>query len=211
MDKNDFLLKEYELCFEHLRFYDERQGNLLKVLFTLSTSVATSTLAIYQIFNNLDEGFFVLFSLLFAIVFIATILIYFSMIQNRLYFVFVVRQINAIRCFLLEINAYDFKNNQLYISSNVAAFKLFSVHSFKMFGASIISSIFGAATVYGLSGFLLVNRSNWMAFVTFVFVLISELFVGFKYLSIKGNKPSDVAIHGHKDTAKPNLNIKSDR
>jgi hypothetical protein len=45
---NEFLHKEYELCFEQLRFYDERQSNLLKFLFTLTSAVATAQFALYK-------------------------------------------------------------------------------------------------------------------------------------------------------------------
>ena len=43
---HEYLLKEYELCFEQLRFYDQRQESLLKYAITLTSAIATAQFAI---------------------------------------------------------------------------------------------------------------------------------------------------------------------
>ncbi|HVO67537.1 MAG TPA: hypothetical protein VMT12_13755 [Syntrophales bacterium] len=43
---NEYLMKEYELCFEQLRYYDDRNTNMLKYLFSLTSAVATAQFAV---------------------------------------------------------------------------------------------------------------------------------------------------------------------
>ncbi len=52
------------------------------------------------------------------------VLLYLAMLQNRLYFVFVARQPNAIRGYLIKVAAEWFEKNQMYTSTNFPALKL---------------------------------------------------------------------------------------
>jgi len=42
---NEYLIKEYELCFEQLRFYDERHEKILTYTFNLTAAAATARFA----------------------------------------------------------------------------------------------------------------------------------------------------------------------
>jgi len=198
-DKNQFLLKEYEFCFEQLRFYDNRQENLLKYLFTLTTSVATAQFAIYKLIHTTDSRFFIFQSFLSVIVFIASTLLFLSMLQNRLYFVFVAKQINAIRGFFLSTDSADFKNNQLYTSTSFSALKVFSVHTFQMLGAAMLCGLYAGSFSYGLASLSQSYDYKNIYSVT-VFIIVSFLFTvgGSIYLFINGRKKADEAIHGEK-------------
>ena len=55
---DNFLIKEYEICFEQLRYYDNRQSHLLQYLFTLSSAVATAQFAVYKFLKAPTQGFF---------------------------------------------------------------------------------------------------------------------------------------------------------
>jgi hypothetical protein len=195
----DFLIKEYELCFEQLRFYDNRQENLLKYLFTLTTSVATAQFAIYKLIHTTDSRFFIFQSFLSVIVFIASTLLFLSMLQNRLYFVFVAKQINAIRDFFLSTDSADFKNNQLYTSTSFSALKVFSVHTFQMLGAAMLCGLYAGSFSYGLASLSQSYDYKNIYSVT-VFIIVSFLFTvgGSIYLFINGRKKADEAIHGEK-------------
>ena len=195
----DFLIKEYELCFEQLRFYDNRQENLLKYLFTLTTSVATAQFAIYKLIHTTDSRFFIFQSFLSVIVFIASTLLFLSMLQNRLYFVFVAKQINAIRGFFLSTDSADFKNNQLYTSTSFSALKVFSVHTFQMIGAAMLCGLYAGSFSYGLASLSQSYDYKNIYSVT-VFIIVSFLFTvgGSIYLFINGRKKADEAIHGEK-------------
>lgn len=128
---NSFLHKEYELCFGQLRFYDERQTNLLKYLFSITSTVAAAQFALYKLFNSPTHEFFLCLLFLSTIVFTGALLIFMSMLQNRLYFVYMARQINAIRGHLMKHEAPLFQENQLYTKTDFSAIKPFSIHTYK--------------------------------------------------------------------------------
>ncbi len=118
-------MKEYELCFEQFRFYDERNESILKYIFSLASAVATAQFAIYKLFGSATTNFFLCLAFLSGLVFLATLLLGMAMLQNRLYFVFVARQLNAIRGYLMKAEAAEFEN-QLYTSTKFPALKPFS-------------------------------------------------------------------------------------
>jgi hypothetical protein len=193
---HDFLMKEYELCFEQLRFYDSRHSDILKFLFTLTSAVATAQFAIYKFFKTPTKGFFMCQTFLSSIVFIASALLFLSMLQNRLYFVYITRQINAIRKFFLETEAHEFKDNQLYTSTDFPAFKPFSVHIFQLLGAALISSLFAGVSAYSVYPALDRPPCWWFAATVFLLVALVEVIVGITYLALLGQKTADEAIHG---------------
>ncbi len=199
-DNNQFLIKEYELCFEQLRFYDNRNDHLVKYLFTLTTSVATAQFAVYKLNQTIDIHFYFLQTFLSVIVLIASVLLFLSMLQNRLYFVYIARQINAIRGFLLKVNSPEFKSNQLYISTNFPALKPFSVHTFHLLGSATLCGLYAGSCAYGLIS-ISNTPANKLGFALCVFITITILLciIGAVYLYKTGNKEADAAIHG-KDT-----------
>jgi len=193
---NQYLLKEYELCFAQLRFYDERHGNLLKYLFSLTSSVATAQFAVYKLLEGPTFGFFACQAFLSIVVFIATLLLYLAILQNRLYFVYTARQLNAIRGFLLFTEASEFKNNQFYTSTNFSAFILSSVHTFQLIGAAFISSLFAGLSCFASYSAFGVATPIGAGIGVAVIIGIVEIAGGIKYLSDSGKKTADEAIHG---------------
>lgn len=196
-DTNQFLFKEYEMCFEQLRFYDTRSGNLLKYLFTLTTSVATAQFAIYKLNQSLDERFYILQIFLSSIVFIASVLLFLSMLQNRLYFVYIARQINAIRGFFLSVDSSEFRSNQLYTSTNFPALKPFSVHTFHLLGSAMLCVLYAGALAYGITN-LSKNPEYKNICAVSIFFLITVILsvIGAVYLAKTGSKKADKAVHG---------------
>lgn len=194
--KNTFLLKEYELCFEQLRFYDNRGSTLLKYLFTLTTSVATAQFAIYKLTKSFDANYFGCLSFLSLIVFISSLLLFMAMVQNRLYFVQIARQINSIRGFFANINPDDGFNNQLYTSTDFEAFKMKSVHTFQIIGAAILCGLYAGSFVFAIlkDSALLMSITVWAIITTCLVILICSI-SAFLYLSIAGKKEADDAIH----------------
>ena len=94
---SEYLLKEYELSFEQLRFYDQRQESTLKYIFSLTSAAATAEFAVYRLSKGPTGSFFEFQASLSGLVFVASLLLFMSMLQNRLYFVYVARQLNSIR------------------------------------------------------------------------------------------------------------------
>ena len=196
---HEYLMKEYELCFEQLRFYDERHESILKYMFSLTSAVATAQFAVYQWLHGATTDFFLCQAFLSGLVFIATLLLALAMLQNRLYFVYIARQLNAIRGFLMEAEAGDFKNNQLYTSTDFPALKPFSVHTFQLLGAALISSLFaGLTSAYAIGAILDCKARAGAGLVSWVLVFAAEVVGGMKYLSSSDRKTADEAIHGKK-------------
>jgi hypothetical protein len=196
---NQFLLKEYEMCFEQLRFYDSRSNDLLKYLFTLTSSVATAQFAIYKLNQSFDDHFFLLQTFLSVVVFIASLLLFMAMLQNRLYFTYMARQINAIRGYLLLFDSPEFKNNQLYTSTTFSALKPSSVHTFQLIGAAMLCGLYAASFTYGVFNIAQQSKvaSLW-AFLTFLLVSLVTSIGGAIYLAKTGSKTADNAIHREK-------------
>ena len=192
---NLFLHKEYELCFGQLRFYDERQTNLLKYLFTLTSAVSAAQFALYKVFDSPTHDFFLCLAFLSTVVVTGSLLIFLSMLQNRLYFVYMARQINAIRGHLLKHEAPMFKENQLYTKADFSAIKPFSVHTYKLVGAAFITALFAGSSTYAFSQ-LGGNSSPWCAVgIVSLCAFLGLAIGGYYYLKTQGTKSADQAIH----------------
>jgi hypothetical protein len=159
---NEYLLKEYELCFEQLRFYDTRQEGLLKYLCSLTAAVATAQFAVYQLLHGATAEF-------------------------------------LIRGYLMKVAAEGFEKNQMYTSTNFPALKPLSVHTFQLLGATLISSLFAAASAYGLFAFLSEKLNVVMAGAAFLVVFIVEAGGGILHLHFQGRSTADRAIHHVRD------------
>lgn len=194
----EYLFKEYELCFEQLRFYDTRQENLMKYSFSLSSAIATAQFAVYQILHETTTVFFGCGAILSCLVFIATALLFLAMLQNRLYFVHVARQINAIRSYLMDVAAEGFKNNQMYTSTDFPALKPLSLQTLQILGTALISSAFAGATALAIHPAFGYSMKPQIAALTFCIVLIAEVSGAISYLKLSGRKTADEAVHNRR-------------
>lgn len=188
---HEYLLKEYELCFEQLRFYDTRHEDLTKFLFTLTSAVAAGEFAVLEFLKSTTPTFYISLAVLSLIVFVATILLYVAMLQNRLYFVFVARQINAIRAYLMTAEAPAFTANQLYTRTDFPAFRLRSLHAAHLVGAALVSSVFAGSTGYGLASSVTLGNSPAIAVAVACLVAFAEIVLGVVYLQSAGKKSAN--------------------
>jgi hypothetical protein len=195
---SEYLLKEYTTSHEQLRFYDERHSDILKYLFSLTSLVATAQFAVFKLVQGPTAGFFACQALLSFIVFIATLLLYLAMLQNRLYFVFTARQINAIRDFFMRSEAGEFHNNQLYTSTDFPAFKPSSVHTFQLIGAAFISSLFAGLSAYAVLPACGGTQCKELGLAVALIIAALEIIGGITYLSKGGKGTADEIIHGSK-------------
>jgi len=195
----EYLLKEYELSYKQLQYYDDRQNDLMKYTFTLTSSVATAQFAVFKFFNGVTKDFFTFQTTLSVIVFVSTLLLYLAMLQNRIYFVYMARQLNAIRGYLMATEAAGFHNNQLYTSTNFSPLKPSSVHTFQLLGVTFISSLFAGISAYAFSSALGNDCSIFIACIVAAVVEIAELLGGIIYLSSANKKTADHAVHGKSD------------
>lgn len=196
MGENQFLYKEYEECLNQSRFYDDRHSNFVKYVATISSSVGAILLALLRLYKDDIGSFLFAQSFICLIVFVCVFVILLCMIRNRLYSTFVFRQVNAIRKFLLQIDCPEFKDNQMYLSTNFPAFKFFSTQTLMIFGIAFVSSIYLAASAFSLSKLLGADNCLQIAVWTLMLGLALELFFLWLYISIQGKKSADQAIHG---------------
>ncbi len=192
-----YLLKEYELCHDQLRYYDTRHANILKYFFSLTSAVATAQFAVFQFFEGITNTFFACQAFLAIVVFVSTLLFYFMMLQNRLYFVYTARQINALRGYFMEHEAGNFVDNQLYTKVKFSAFKITSVHTFQLFGAAFVSAMYVSLAIYAFCRAVDQSCSFYVPFLIGLLILVIEISVGIKYLSSASGKTADAAIHGN--------------
>ena len=189
---SDYLLKEYDECFEQLRFYDTRQETLTKYLYTLASAVVTAEFALHKYAEGASFFYFGLGALSF-VVFVATVLIYAGMLENRAYFVFAARQINAIRGYSMADpeGGSGFNDNQMYTSVDLLPFRLGSLHTVCLVGAVFTSTIFAGATVYGLAVDFGVVQYRAITAAGAAIVGVLELAVGVVYLVNAGRETSN--------------------
>ena len=170
----DFLLKEYEECLNQLRFYDERNLSLFKYSITMSASIATAIFAVIKFIGDISKidmkYFWLVLTILSLIVFIGNFLILLSICRNRLYFFYAAKQVNSIRKYYLDKDYKDF-NNQMYLSTDSSAFKLWSIHSITQYSISFIASIYFSIFSYSL----ICNIKNYLFNTN---ILIISLFLG---------------------------------
>lgn len=102
---NEFILSEYQQCFEHMRHYESIAQDLLKFSFTYYSAIITLSLGIYQFyFNKSDTGnpSLLFIAVLLILSFIVGNLIILLLARNRKYFIDVAHQVNSIRSYFLR-------------------------------------------------------------------------------------------------------------
>ncbi|GBE04595.1 hypothetical protein BMS3Abin10_00211 [bacterium BMS3Abin10] len=197
-NKTTFLLKEYEECFNQLRYYDDRQLSLLKFSITISSSIATAILALYNIFGITSETFWLILMFLGCLVSFGLCLITAAMVQNRLYFIYPTRQVNAIRQFMISNNIPEFlEHNQMYLDSKFPAFKWRSIQTIMIVGNNVLATVYFALSILSFykiknsMGEISLDAVFWWSIIFFFLLFLSSSI----YLIIKGKKNSDAAIH----------------
>jgi hypothetical protein len=129
---NEFLKLEYERCLDLLKYYDERQLSLTKFTVTGSSAIVSALFALSTAKGLSNPEFWRFAAMLSGTAGIGLLTIYAAMVQNRLYFVYPVRQANAIRRKMMELVVNEFADNQMYLTTNVRPFKFLSLQSLMM-------------------------------------------------------------------------------
>lgn len=96
--KTDFLIAEFQECFDQMRYYDTVQTKMFNLSLVLASIFATALGAIAQVDKTYfiqNLGLVIQFSSLFLLIF--NVISLAIVLRNRVYFVFCARQINTIR------------------------------------------------------------------------------------------------------------------
>lgn len=190
---NNFLLKEYELCFEHLRYYDSRNTQILEFIFGFTSATATLQFAMYKFLSGTIADLFIFQTFLSGVTATASLLFYFAMLRNRIYIIHFVRQINSIRRYMLSTGSIGF-NNRLYTNPNVKVFSLTSFNTTQLIGVALASAFFFGIFCYCLASiFLNVIYACYIVIASALFLIIL-LTIGYKYLSNSNNSSIETSL-----------------
>lgn len=196
---NDFLKVEYEQCLSLIKHYDDRQMAYMKFASGLSSSVISIIFAFHKLKNGttvIDWGFISIISLVTSLSLLSLLL---AMIQNRLYFVYPARQVNALRnTFLLQV-ADEFKENQMYTSTKISAFKWFSAQSFMVLFVIVQIGIYVGLLHYSFI-FATTNEAPcllWSIIISILFTVILYAILR-TYLVVKSKQSADESVHSYK-------------
>lgn len=153
---NDFLKTEYEECLSLIKYYDERHQSLVKYASGLTGAIPSLLLAIFQLGGDVEQNFW-RFTLAISIaVTLGLLAIFTVLIQTRLYFIYPVRQVNAIRKLALEEVSNTNFENQMYLSTSFNAFKWSSTQTLLNLFVSLQVGMFAGLAIYA---YLLLNNS----------------------------------------------------
>ena len=174
----EFLSKDYEKCFEQLRFYDDREISALKYLYTISSAVASLIFTVYGTVEKATPEFFGFISFVSIIVFVTGLILLLSALQNRVYFASTATHINLIRDYFIQ-NAIP---DDDYYREKRHALNLTSLHTFIILGAILLSSLFLGLFFYTLNPASGQARSLTIPLIAFALSVVIQFVIGILYL-----------------------------
>lgn len=193
---SEFLETEYEKCLDLVKFYDERQYNLVKFSAAVTSVVPTLLVGIYKAGGGVDSYFwhFVLLASVAATV--ALISVFLGIVQTRLYFIYPARQVNAIRAHLIKPNEKSGFVNQMYSSINFSAFKWLSTQTLMMLFVALEIGFFVSISIY--AAYSIVPKTLMLGVVASIVGSVSSislLVAAGVYLKTSSKKAADQSIH----------------
>ena len=193
---DEFLKTEYEQCLSLVKFYDERHISLLKFTVVIGSGVVSIILGVHRFSGDPSETDWRFISLLTGVTTLTLLTIFLAMIQNRLYFVYPARQVNAIRKAMMERLKPDFQDNQMYTSTTFSAFKWLSSQTLMNAFVAILIGVFAGLSYFSLVVNHVGSPERVVSSVALAGVsAFSLLIVSGLYLSAMSAKPADESIH----------------
>lgn len=183
-EKTNFVMKDFELCFAQLKFYDDREISALRYLFLISSGVASLVATVYGVIESTTPELFGFISFLSLAVFITTLVLYMSALQNRVYFARTASYLNKIRKHFTD-------NTPLADSFYVGKRPILnwtSVHTYVIMSAALFSSLYFG--LFYFTSYLARDQaaSLKMAIIVASIVAVVEIAGGAVYLYLKDRK-----------------------
>lgn len=147
---DNFEKVEYEQCLSLLKYYDDRHLSLVKFAAGISSAVPSVIIAFYKLGNEVTEIYWYLVAFLSVVTAVSLSAVYLGMVQNRLYFMYPVRQVNAIRRAQFRSEDTPLFDNQMYTSVDFSAFKWKSSHTLMNAFVSFQMSLFWGLAVFSM-------------------------------------------------------------
>ena len=193
---SNFWETEYKECLSLLKYYDERHQSLVKFAAGLSSAIPSLLMSIYGL-KNINQNIFWNFTLLISgLTALGLLTIFAVMVQNRLYFVYPTRQVNALRKHFLSEDGNKFNQNQMYLSTTFNAFKLLSTQTLLNLFVCLQIGLFIAISRFsysfdGTEVDLLIEKSVCYGVITSLVIFI----VASLYLHAESKKHPDNSVH----------------
>ncbi len=143
----DFILTEYKEMFSEKRYYDGRFSSLIALYISLITFTISETVIVQGVANISMN---IINAVVALMCFLAGILIFLSLYFNRVNYVKVCRQINAIRQFCLKNNIPEFAEfNHMYVDDKFPKyFMKKSIHFIFFYFIAILNGIFSFFSLF---------------------------------------------------------------
>ncbi len=199
---DDFLKVEYQACLDLLKYYDERHVSLVKVTTAISSSVISLIFGFYTLSPSTHSYFWHFSAVLTGIAAIGLLTIFAAMVQNRLYFIYPARQVNAIRHSALSQLTVSFSNNQMYLTTDINPFKPLSLHTFMNFLVALqIGALLAFCWFSTTADFEDVTPSILCSIIVATITTLSLFGLSALYLIRQGRYHPDKAVHLRKEPA----------
>lgn len=196
---DEFIKTEYEQCLSLVKYYDERHQSLVKFCAGLSSAVPSLLLAIFQLGDDVAIHFWKFTAVISIGTALGLLAMFTVLIQTRLYFIYPVRQVNAIRKEVL-INQSNFSNNQMYLDTNFSAFKWTSSQTLLNAFVALQVGLFVGLFVFSIY-FNTVDISclSWYAVIAGLTFALAIFGLSAWYLVSKSKLHPDASVHGARD------------
>ncbi|MCB1889491.1 MAG: hypothetical protein KDH20_17920 [Rhodocyclaceae bacterium] len=196
---NEFLKVEYEQCLGLIKFYDERHQSLAKFAAGLSAAVPAFVITILRFGpQDIQSNVALYAGFLCAMTTLGLLIVFISMVQNRLYFVYPARQVNSIRALMAKALEPEGFDNRMYTASDFSAWKWMSSQTLLLFFVAAQAGVFFGLSVFFSLGSIssFAPSSRWLGFTGGVALAAFIFYRAARYLATHGGKPADSAVHG---------------
>jgi hypothetical protein len=198
-DKNatrEFLLFEYQECFNHMRHYDSVEIDFIKFSFSGYIALVGGSFALLQYLKGTPQGKLYVATVLF-LGFLGGIILLAFAVRNRSYYVIVARQVNTIRKYFLENSELDFINhNKCYLNDKKPQnFNPKSTYTFLITLLILFNSVILSGAVWLLVKYLMAPIFIWLiGIATIIISAVLQFKFSIDYLRKCDNKSADEAI-----------------
>lgn len=188
----NFLVNDYNQCFQQMRYYDNQIMDILKFIFTMFCGTITIALTLYQIGMKTELNLIVPGMAILIVGLIVGLFMLMIVIRNRVYFVQVTRYINEQRNLFFGIKPLGFSNrSKIYTDPTKPDFydwkssQLWSARTIAFFNSVLIGVLVYLCTL------------SWKnAIVSLIILLIFELLLSKSYLKTREGKSAEHAVFG---------------
>jgi hypothetical protein len=190
-----FLERDFNQCFQQIRYYDAQIFDILKFMFTAYTVLIGAALGLFKSNLQVNLTIPIVISLMIGLI-LGTFMFYLVLI-NRSYYVRVARYINEQRKLFLAFKPLGFENISRMHTNEKQPY--FSRESTQIWLAYIIGAL--NSTLLGVLLFIVFAGHNlkWLiAGASSLIFLIAQLAITIAYLKLQEKKTASEAVSGKK-------------